>query len=504
MQANLVAVQDVAAVQAKNSVSKPDQDSTEQSFFDLIGGIMDGHAADAMASKVKQPDFNLGEIKVVEAKKDDVELKQDAPKKATCPAAPSIVKTADASADTTAAAPTETQQADAPEETVVAEEAVTTNSDSTNEQETQTAAEQVVMDQAVIAQAATQLIAQVEAVQPTTEEVAPEQTAEQTGEQAADTLASYDMGSSELPLNSNQSAQLADNLAPVEAAPQAAAVSAEGEVAADVAAANMKAGGVGAAVKTGRMSDERREYEFTPPAHEGSAAAEKVLAAASSQAGMTKSAIAGSMSEQAQAPAAASLMRAQVEAAVQRSAQTTDAGAKGSVPMFGLDVSQKSAVAPRSVGGVERVSRAQQAAIIQQIQKVLEQAAQNKSGDSMTLQLKPDELGAITLKVTVRDEKVHARLIPDSEKVESTLREHAADLMRVLTASGFKAENVTISFGAERSESEAFEPTWNKGGQLSQERMGEEGGEQSAAPVVYGDAQEIVRSDASALQGWVA
>jgi flagellar hook-length control protein FliK len=87
--------------------------------------------------------------------------------------------------------------------------------------------------------------------------------------------------------------------------------------------------------------------------------------------------------------------------------------------------------------------------IIDKIQKMLESAKMSRQGTSMVVRLDPPELGRVTVKMTHRGDQMFARIIPESSDVEATLRARSAEIVNTLVSSGFKAENVNVSFGSE-------------------------------------------------------
>jgi|GEM_PF-3848776 len=100
--------------------------------------------------------------------------------------------------------------------------------------------------------------------------------------------------------------------------------------------------------------------------------------------------------------------------------------------------------------------RSQQAEIINRVRAIAMQTAQGNNLSSITLHLDPQDLGSMTVKVTQRGDQLFARIIPESQEVEAMLRNRSQDVVQALTASGFKAENVTVSFGAEASDFSAL------------------------------------------------
>lgn len=145
--------------------------------------------------------------------------------------------------------------------------------------------------------------------------------------------------------------------------------------------------------------------------------------------------------------------------------------------------------------------------VVEQVKELLKKAVQSRDGNSISVRLNPPELGQMTVKVTQRENRVYARIIPESQEVEAMLRQRANDVTQVLVAAGLKVDQVHVSIGRERGEGEAFQ---------FQDMLGrgnaEQGGEQSrgkdeagkweqGAPMVGArmEAEELL-----ADSGWVA
>ncbi len=124
---------------------------------------------------------------------------------------------------------------------------------------------------------------------------------------------------------------------------------------------------------------------------------------------------------------------------------------------FGLEAEMKKAGSSKDqAAGAKKLSESVQAKIVERIQAALDDAAKNRDGNTMVVRLDPPELGAMTVKVSYRSDQLFARIIPESQDVEAVIRSRVSELSQILANSGLKVENVHISIGQERSESELF------------------------------------------------
>jgi flagellar hook-length control protein FliK len=110
--------------------------------------------------------------------------------------------------------------------------------------------------------------------------------------------------------------------------------------------------------------------------------------------------------------------------------------------------------------------------IINQILKLVDQAAKSKDGSSLTIKISPEELGQVTVKVTQRGDQLFARIVPEKKEVEQTVRSGINEVIAQLVSAGFKAENIHVGVGKEIDESEAFNPFMNNLAGRGQENSG--------------------------------
>ena len=103
------------------------------------------------------------------------------------------------------------------------------------------------------------------------------------------------------------------------------------------------------------------------------------------------------------------------------------------------------------------VVRAGQQELIEKVQKAIADAARSKDGNSLIFRMEQPELGSLTVKLTRRNDELHARIIPDNREVEATVRERIGELHTALQNSGIKVSQIHLSVGPEYSETEMFQ-----------------------------------------------
>jgi flagellar hook-length control protein FliK len=149
--------------------------------------------------------------------------------------------------------------------------------------------------------------------------------------------------------------------------------------------------------------------------------------------------------------------------------------------------------------------QAKQDEVIERVKEMLKNANAARSGNTMVVRLDPPKLGAMTVRVTHKSGQVFARIIPESQDVEAALRGRAGELTQALASIGVKPENIHVSFGQERSESESyqFKEFFNQQGGQSKQEDGFSGStDQGTATLAHagGSSDQNAADDA----GWVA
>jgi len=117
---------------------------------------------------------------------------------------------------------------------------------------------------------------------------------------------------------------------------------------------------------------------------------------------------------------------------------------------------EKSKVQNSKDSGKSHQLTSRQEQIINQILKQIEQAAKLKDGSTLSIRIKPEELGEVLVKVSQRGDQLFARIVPENKEVEHTVRKGINEVIAQLVAAGFKPDNIHVSIGKELSESESF------------------------------------------------
>jgi hypothetical protein len=125
-----------------------------------------------------------------------------------------------------------------------------------------------------------------------------------------------------------------------------------------------------------------------------------------------------------------------------------DSSAKGFAGMTGVKNAAR-ALSGLGEDATPETTQSQRYQVISQIQDMLVSAAKNRNGGTMVVRLDPPELGQVTLKVTQRSDQLHARLVSENAEVDNILRQRMGEITHLLASTGFKPENILVSFGTE-------------------------------------------------------
>ncbi len=126
----------------------------------------------------------------------------------------------------------------------------------------------------------------------------------------------------------------------------------------------------------------------------------------------------------------------------------TNSRTNSSLGTESINTSKKGNLKTFSLTKAKTHSSSLQDKIIERIQSMLKNAKSTKNGTSMVVRLDPPQLGKVTVKLTQRSDQLFAKIIPESKDVERTLKSRSADIVNSLVSSGFKVENINLSFGA--------------------------------------------------------
>ncbi|OVE80242.1 hypothetical protein BVY02_00830, partial [bacterium J17] len=153
---------------------------------------------------------------------------------------------------------------------------------------------------------------------------------------------------------------------------------------------------------------------------------------------------------------------------------------------FGADKALDKMLASKGSKGTSSLPSRSQEKLVEKIKEMLSNAAVTRQNNTMVLRVKPEHLGAMTVKITHKADQVSARITPDSPEVEALLRSKVGELAQVLAATGLKLENVQVSIGAERTESEMmfFQD-------LNQQSMGQEASDSDSNPELKGHSKGL-------------
>jgi flagellar hook-length control protein FliK len=135
------------------------------------------------------------------------------------------------------------------------------------------------------------------------------------------------------------------------------------------------------------------------------------------------------------------------------SGQGADAGLFAGSKSKATTTDTKAAKQPRG----EKLAQSEQEKVVEKVKELLKNASAARNGNTLVIRLDPPKLGSMTMRVTHKDGQVYARIVPDSQEVEDTLRNRVPELMQVLSQAGMRADDVHVSIGHERTESEMFQ-----------------------------------------------
>lgn len=173
-----------------------------------------------------------------------------------------------------------------------------------------------------------------------------------------------------------------------------------------------------------------------------------------------------------------------------------------------LQPSAASAMSPEKRGAAVKDANAStkgttvnQAKIIDQIQKLIDTAAKLKNGNVISVRLDPEEIGAVTVRVTQRADQVFARVIPESKEVEAMLRSNLQEVVQALSNSGFKTENIHVSIGHELPENRLMQFERQGAGNRKPK---ENGARQQGLSEERGDTSGSMTESSTSDAGWVA
>ncbi len=154
---------------------------------------------------------------------------------------------------------------------------------------------------------------------------------------------------------------------------------------------------------------------------------------------------------------------------------------------------------------ISKLTQANQAKVIERIQKIAEEISHNKVTNSVVVRLDPPELGELTVKITKRSDHLFARISAESPDVEAALKARIQDVSQALTNAGFRVEQVHVSVGQEQPDAQytPFEGFLGQRNYSGEKRANEsKDGGSVGGPASNEAAQKGSEQDVQA--GWVA
>jgi flagellar hook-length control protein FliK len=105
----------------------------------------------------------------------------------------------------------------------------------------------------------------------------------------------------------------------------------------------------------------------------------------------------------------------------------------------------------------------------------------SSGGRSLHLQLFPENLGQVDLRLITRDDGLHVRILAESAATGATLEHSLPDLQRALQAAGIEVSSFSVGLGSHAAHGEAAqEQARPQSGRPAQAHLSQ--GDESAAP----------------------
>ena len=144
--------------------------------------------------------------------------------------------------------------------------------------------------------------------------------------------------------------------------------------------------------------------------------------------------------------------------------------------------------------------------IIEKIKDAVAQAVKSRDGNSLTLNLNPKDLGEVVVKVQQRDDQIFAKITPKAVEVQEIVKAKVDEIVKLLTAAGFKQNHIHISVGGSFDLTEngsRFAPYSSGEGHSGSSRK-PKGEEKQGSFQGRPDISDSKASNSSELAGWVA
>ena len=114
-------------------------------------------------------------------------------------------------------------------------------------------------------------------------------------------------------------------------------------------------------------------------------------------------------------------------------------------------VSEKSHVSPLT----RRTVLSQE--FVDKVKEVLQNAAVNKTNDTISVKVDPPHLGEIQVRIKHKNGELFAKLTPENKEVEQVLKTKVSELSQVIQAIGFHSKDIHIQIGNDTSVEYSFQ-----------------------------------------------
>ena len=88
----------------------------------------------------------------------------------------------------------------------------------------------------------------------------------------------------------------------------------------------------------------------------------------------------------------------------------------------------------------------------------------NNGGSEMEVNLKPEHLGRLQLKVTIENEVVTAKFVAESQQVKEIIENNLGQLKRSLQENGMQVDTIMVSVGYQQSNESFDQAAYNREG----------------------------------------
>lgn len=95
-------------------------------------------------------------------------------------------------------------------------------------------------------------------------------------------------------------------------------------------------------------------------------------------------------------------------------------------------------------------SRASIERSIEKVETAIQEAARSRDGKTLSFRLDPPELGSVKVDVSLKDNALHARVVPESAQIAQIIREKTPDLVQQLRKLGLDVQSITVAVGGEQ------------------------------------------------------